>query len=167
MHLGAAHRLQRRLLAGDHLDHAVAAQVHRGVAVDHRDDVAERRNIGATGGGRSEQRAHLRDAARGAHLVVEDVAGTAAAGEQIDLVGDARAGAVDQVDHRHAERRYARSMMRMIFSTVRAPHEPALTVESLAMRRDPAAVDRGRAGDHAVGRQPVGEHVGVTAVLDE
>jgi hypothetical protein len=28
---------------------------------------------------------------------------------------------------------YAFSMIRMIFSTVRAPHEPALTVESLAM----------------------------------
>ena len=29
---------------------------------------------------------------------------------------------------------YARSMLRMIFSTVRAPHDPALTVESLAIR---------------------------------
>ena len=28
---------------------------------------------------------------------------------------------------------YARSIMRMIFSTVRAPHEPALTVESFAI----------------------------------
>ena len=28
---------------------------------------------------------------------------------------------------------YAFSMIRMIFSTVRAPHEPALTVESLAI----------------------------------
>ena len=28
---------------------------------------------------------------------------------------------------------YAVSMMRMIFSTVRAPHEPALTVESFAI----------------------------------
>jgi hypothetical protein len=30
---------------------------------------------------------------------------------------------------------YARSMTRMIFSTVRAPHEPALTVESFAISR--------------------------------
>jgi hypothetical protein len=30
---------------------------------------------------------------------------------------------------------YARSMILMIFSTVRAPHDPALTVESLAIRQ--------------------------------
>ena len=30
---------------------------------------------------------------------------------------------------------YARSMIRMIFSTVRAPQEPAFTVESLAIRQ--------------------------------
>ena len=29
---------------------------------------------------------------------------------------------------------YARSMIRMIFSTVRAPHDPAFTVESFAIR---------------------------------
>ena len=61
--------------------------------------------------------------------------GAAPAGEQVDLVGDAGAGRVDQVDHRHARSAYARSMIRMIFSTVRAPHEPALTVESLAIRQ--------------------------------
>ena len=48
-------------------------------------------------------------------------------------------------------------MIRMIFSTVRAPHEPALTVESLAIRHDRAAVDRRGAGDDAVGGQPVGQ----------
>src|SRR3712207_684633 len=105
-------------------------------------------------------------------------------------------------------------MIRMIFSTVRAPHEPAFTVESLAMSatgrpstvavpvitpsagrpsastlakvpsstNDPSSTSSatrarlhrgvvgdernrpaghvGRAGDHAVGRQAVGEYVG-------
>ncbi len=66
------------------------------------------------------------------HLVVEDAPRAAAAGEHLDLVGDARARRVDQVEHRHAERD-AVSLMRRIFSTVRSPHEPAFTVESLAM----------------------------------
>ena len=50
VHPGPAHRLQRGLLAGDHLDHPVGAEVHRGVAVDHRDHVAERRDVRAAGG---------------------------------------------------------------------------------------------------------------------
>jgi hypothetical protein len=32
---------------------------------------------------------------------------------------------------------YARSMIRMIFSTVRAPQDPALTVESFAITHTP------------------------------
>ena len=48
-------------------------------------------------------------------------------------------------------------MIRMIFSTVRAPQEPALTVESLAIRQTGRPSIGGRAGDHAVGRQPIGE----------
>ena len=58
-------------------------------------------------------------------------------------------------------------MIRMIFSTVRAPQEPAFTVGSLAIRRRRPAVDRAAAGDHAVGRQTVGQGVGEQAVLDE
>ena len=38
------------------------------------------------------------DTPRQAHLVVEDAAGTAAAGEELDLVGDAGAGRVDEVE---------------------------------------------------------------------
>ena len=41
----------------------------------------------------------------------------------------------------------------MIFSTVFGPHEPALTVGSLAIRQTGPAVDRGHAGDHAVGAE--------------
>ena len=58
-------------------------------------------------------------------------------------------------------------MIRMIFSTVRAPHDPALTVESFAISatgRPP--IGRGP-GDHAVRGQPVGQGVGVPAVLGE
>ena len=50
---------------------------------------------------RPEQRADLRDRAGGPDLGVEDLAGAAAAGEQVDLVGDPGAGRVHQVDHRN------------------------------------------------------------------
>jgi hypothetical protein len=57
-------------------------------------------------------------------------------------------------------------MIRMIFSTVRAPHEPALTVESLAISATgrPSIV----ASRHdSVSGQVRGSHVGEHAVLDE
>ena len=69
------------------------------------------------------------------HLVVEDAPRAAAAGEHLDLIGDARAGRVDQVEERARAASCAVSWMRRIFSTVRLPHEPALTVESLAITR--------------------------------
>src|SRR5436309_2302660 len=81
----AAHRLERRDLPGDHLDHEVGAEVQRGVALDQRDDVAERGDVGASGGGRAEQRAGLRDADAGAQLGVEDATRAAPAGEELDL----------------------------------------------------------------------------------
>ena len=100
VHPGAAHLLERGDLADDHLGHAGRAQVHRGVALDHDHDVAERRDVGAAGGRRAEQAADLRHPARQPHLVVEDPARAPPAREQLDLVGDAGAGRVDQPEHR-------------------------------------------------------------------
>ena len=87
VHPRPAHLLQRGDLADDHLGHARRAEVHRGVAVDHEHDVAERRDVRPAGRRRAEQAADLRHLAGQADLVVEDVPGAAAAGEQLDLVG--------------------------------------------------------------------------------
>ncbi len=57
--------------------------------------------------------------------------------------------------------------MRRIFSTVRRPHEPAFTVESLAMMATGAPVEHRGAGDDAVGRQLGVEVVRQRSVLDE
>ena len=108
-------------------------EVHRRVALDHDHDVAERRDVRAAGGRRAEQAADLRHPARQPHLVVEDAARAAAAGEQLDLIGDAGAGRVDEPERPAARARSAYSVSRTIFSTVRAPHEPAFTVGSLAI----------------------------------
>ena len=100
VHPGAAHLLERHLLPDDHLRHARAAEVHRGVALDHDDDVGERGDVGAAGRRRPEQAADLRHLARQRDLVVEDPPGAAAAREHLDLVGDPRAGGVDEPEDR-------------------------------------------------------------------
>ena len=58
-------------------------------------------------------------------------------------------------------------MSRTIFSTVRAPHEPAFTVGSFAITHTGRPSTRADAGHHAVGGQVAGERVGEQAVLDE
>ena len=55
----------------------------------------------------------------------------------------------------------------MIFSTVRAPHDPAFTVGSLAITQTGRPSIAADARDHAVGREVAGECVGEQAVLDE
>ena len=100
VHPRAAHLLERDLLADHHLGHARRPEVHRRVAVAHDHDVAERRDVGAAGGARAEQHAHLRDDARQPHLVEEDPPGVPAAREHLHLLVDPRAGRVDQVHER-------------------------------------------------------------------
>ena len=121
------------LLPDHHLGHARRAEVHRGVALDHEHDVAERRDVRAARGRRAEQAAHLRHLARQPHLVVEDAPRAAPAREQLDLVGDARARPSRRARTPAARARSAYSVSRTIFSTVRAPHEPAFTVGSFAI----------------------------------
>ena len=133
VHPRAAHLLERDLLADDHLGHPRRAEVHRRVALAHDHDVAERGDVRAAGGARAEQHADLRDDARHLDLGVEDPPGAAAAGEHLDLVGDPRAGASRRGRPSARACCSARSWMRMIFSTVFGPHEPAFTVGSLAM----------------------------------
>ena len=60
VHLRPAHLLERDLLADHHRGHPRRAQVHRGVALAHDHDVAERGDVGAAGGARPEQHADLR-----------------------------------------------------------------------------------------------------------
>ena len=63
--------------------------------------------------------------------------------------------------------RSATSVIRMIFSTVRAPQEPALTLGSFATTRAGSPVNQPAAGDNAVGGQ-IGRHrIGELAILHE
>ena len=166
MHPRAAHLLQRGVLADHHLDHPRAAQVHRRVAVDHGHEVAERGDVGAARSRRPEQRAHLRDRAGRADLGVEDLARAAPSGEHLHLIGDARPGGVDQVDHRHAGRV---GLLDDPDDLLDGPGAPRARLDRGVVRhqRDRTATDRGGAGDHTVGREPVGQHVRERAVLGE
>ena len=100
VHLGAAHLLERDLLAGHHLGESGRAEVGGGVAADHDRDVAQRRDVGRPGRRRSEQGAHLGDPAGVGDLVVEDVAPRPATGVAVELLVDAGAGGVDEVHER-------------------------------------------------------------------
>src|SRR6266545_3404460 len=162
----AAHLLQRDLLAGDHLDHPVRGEVHAGVAVDHRDHIAERRDVRPTGRARPEQRARLRDAAGGADLVPEDPPGAPAAREQVDLVGDPGTRRVHQVDHRYPGRVRPLDDPDDLLDGTGAPRA-GLDRRVVGHQAHRPAVDRGDTGDHAVGGQPVGQRVGEHRVLDE
>ena len=166
VHPRAAHLLERGLLPDHHLDHAGAAQVHRRVPVHHRDEVAERRDVGAARGRGAEQRAHLRDGPGGAHLGVEDLAGSAAAREHLHLVGDPRARRVHQVDHGDGGRVSLLDDPDDLLDGARAPGA-RLDRRVVRHQRDRAVTDGRRAGDHAVRRQPVGLDVGEGAVLGE
>ena len=66
-----------------------------------------------------------------------------------------------------SSRRRASSMIRMIFSTVRAPHEPAFTVGSLAMTATGRPWTSPDAGDHAVRGEVAGQGVHQQALLGE
>ena len=153
VHARAAHLLQRHLLADDHLGHPRRAEVHRGVALDHDHDVAERRDVRAAGGGRAEQAADLRHLARQRDLVVEDAPGAAAAGEQRDLVGDARPGGVDEPEDRQLLGERPLGDADDLLDGARAPRAG---LDRRVVRDDErgTSVDQALAGDHAVGRQP-------------
>jgi hypothetical protein len=166
VHLGAAHLLERHLLADDHLGHARRAEVHRGVALDHDDDVAERGDVRAARGRRPEQHAHLGDLPGERDLVVEDAPRAAAAGEHLDLVGDARAGGVDEVEERTLEITRGLLDAQDLLDGARAPRA-GLDGRIVGHDRDAAAVDHGEAGDHAVGGQLGIDRVGERRVLHE
>ena len=149
VHAGAAHLLERHLLADHHLRHARRAEVHRRVALAHDHDVAEGGDVGAARRRRAEEHAHLRHHARQLHLVVEDPARAAAAGEHLDLVGDARAGRVDQVDHRDPVLERLLLDAEDLLDRLGAPRA-GLDGRVVRHQRDPAAADERHAGDDAV-----------------
>ena len=166
VHLRAAHLLERDVLADDHLGHPRRAEVHRGVAVAHDHDVAEGGDVGAAGGARPEQHADLRHGARELHLVEEDPARVAAAGEHLDLLGDPRARRVDEVDHRHAVRERGLLDAEDLLDRLRPPGA-GLDRRVVGHQRDRAPADRPHAGDDAVGAEPLGLPVGQQRVLGE
>ena len=166
VHPRAAHFLQRCLLADDHLDHPGAAEIHRGVAVDHCHEIAERRDVGAARRGRAEQRAHLRDRARRADLGMKDLARSAPAGEHLDLVSNPRSGRVDQVNHRQPRVIRPLDHADDLLDGARAPGA-CLHRRVVGHERNWPPVDGGGSGDHPVGRQSARQHVGERAVLGE
>src|SRR5690606_20243869 len=82
----------------------------------------------------------------------------------VDLVGDAGPGGVDQVDHGYARVVGALDDPDDLLNRARTPGA-RLDGRVVGHQADRPAVDRRRSGDHSVSRQPVGEGVGVQAIL--
>jgi hypothetical protein len=97
---------------------------------------------------------------------VEDLAGATPAREEVDLVGDASAGRVDQIDHRYAGLNGALDDADDLFDRAGAPGA-RLDRRVVRHQADLAAVDPGDPGDHTIGGQSVGQAVGIEPVLDE
>ena len=166
VHLRAAHLLQRHLLPDHHLGHARRAQVHRRVALAHDHHVAERRDVGPARGGGTEQHAYLRHPPRHAHLVVEDAPRAAAAGEHLDLIGDARAGGVDEVDHRDLVSQRLLLDPEDLLDGLRAPGA-RLHGRVVRHQRHAAPADQRHPGHDTVGAEAVLVPVGEQRLLGE
>ena len=166
MHSRPTQFLEGHLLSDHNLDHARGAEVHRRVAFDHDHDVAESGDVRAARRGRAEQHADLRHHARQLHLVEEDAACVAAAGKHLDLVRDAGARRVDQIEERYAD---ARGGFLDADDLLDRPRAPAARLHRRVVRHhgDLAALDRPESGHHPVCGQLLGEHVGEQSVLDE
>ena len=166
VHPGAAHLLERDLLADHHLGHPRRAEVHRGVAVAHDHDVAERGDVGAAGRARAEQHAHLRHHARQSHLVEEDPPGVATTGEHLHLLVDPCPGGVDQVHQRGAQRHRALLHAEDLLDRARRPRA-GLDGRVVGHHRHRAAADRAGPGHDPLGAEPVLVPAGEQALLGE
>ena len=166
MHAGAAHLLERGVLADHLLGHPWRPEVHRGVALDHEHHVAEAGDVGASRRRRSEQAADLGHPPRQADLVGEDAAGAAAAGEQLDLVGDAGTGRVDQPEDGKI---MSQGVLAGADHLLDGPRPPRAGLDGgiVGHHAHAAALDRARTGHDAVGGQVAGRGVGQQRVLDE
>ena len=166
MHPGAAHVLEGDLLAHHHLGHPRAAQVHRGVALDHDDEVGEGGDVGTAGRARAEEAADLRHLAGQGDLVVEDPPRAAATREHLDLVGDAGTRGVDEPEDRQLLAQGHLGGPHDLLDGARAPRA-GLDGRVVGDDDRGPTVDGAPSGDHAVGRQAGGRGVGVARVLDE
>ena len=151
----AAQLLLGHVLAGDRLGQVRAGERHRAAALDHRHEVGQAGDVGGAGGARAHQRRDLRDHAARHHLLAEQVA--RAREQRAGGLLDARAGRVEQPDHRDAlaERQVAQARdLHLAGHAHRAGHHG----EVVGGHGDQAAVDLAVAGDDAVGRRLLALH---------
>ena len=108
----------------------------------------------------------LRHRARQVHLVVEDAPGVAPPGKHVELIGDARARRVDQVDQRHGQPPRRLLDAHDLLDGARAPRA-RLYRRVVGHHRHRATVNLAQPRHHAVGRQLGRRVVGEQPVLDK
>ena len=151
--LAAVHPRAAELLLGDVLADRSAHQMragerHRSPPGHHRHEVGEPGNVGGTGGARPHQRGDLRDHPRVDHLLAEQLPRPGK--QRSDRLLDARAGRIEQPDHRDAlgQRQLAQpGDLQLPGHAHRAGHHR----EVVGGDRGQPTVDLAVPGDHPVG----------------
>ncbi len=164
VHYRAAHLLQRGPFTGDLLRDPWRRQVHGRVALDHAHPVGERRHVRAAGGRWAEQAADLRHPPGQGDLQVEDEGGPTKVGEEAELVGQAPARRVDQVDHGEQVPVGPLQNPDLLLTRQPAPG-PGLDREVVRDDGNRTAVDAAYPGPHAVGGHALGGGVREQTVL--
>src|ERR1035437_4302710 len=131
-----------------------------------RDRVAERGDVGATGGGWTEEDAQLRHLTGEPHLHAEDAPRMTPAGEHRDLVGDPRPGGIDQVHQGDLQPLRGLEDAHDLLDRARPPRS-RLDRRVIRHHRAGATVERADAGDDTIRGEVAGEVVGEEPVLDE
>ena len=161
---GAAQLLVGHLLLGHGAHHVGAGHEHvRGIA-HHEDEVGHRRRVDRAAGAGAHDHADLRHDARRQHVALEHVG---VAGEARDPFLDAGAAGIVDADHRRPDpQRVIHDLADLLGMRLR--ERAAEHREVLAEDEHQAAVDRARAGDHAIARDALLGHAELgAAVLDE
>src|SRR5919198_4273424 len=149
--------LERRLLAGDRLDHVGPRDEHVRGLLDHEDEVRHGRGVDGAAGAGPHDYADLRDHAGALHVANEDVAVSA---ERHDALLDAGAPGVVEADHGAADLgRQIHDLAHLLGHHL--AERAAEDGEVLREDADLATVDLAVARDHGVAPGPVPEHVEV------
>ena len=160
----AAQRFLRHHLVGHRLHHVGAGDEHVARILHHEDEVGHRRRIDRAARARAHDQADLRHHARREHVALEHL-GIAA--EARDALLNPRAARIVEPDHRradlHRQVHHLADLLRVAFG-----QRPAEHGEVLAEHAHQPAVDRARAGDHAVAGDDLVLHPEIDAImLDE
>ena len=157
----AAQVLGGDLFVGHRLHHIRAGDVHIARALDHEDEVGQRRRVDRAARAGPEDRRDLRDHSTRLHIAQEQAG---VAGQRHHALLNARAAGIIQADDRdpqpHRGIHQPRDLARVLFR-----QRAAEDGEVLAEDRDRSAIDQPGSRDHPVARDALIRHAEVVGAM--